>query len=113
MEMKIGYKIFSLVGGHLGSLTISENKKGFKIYPRGDCITVPSPGCGPLTVFGSLQTARDFKNDNGWTYNPIFSVVYEEAKGENVIFTPSMRKAYLPEGTVLAKSVKILQYIGI
>lgn len=104
------------LGEFFESLTISPCWGGV-IYRVGEP-TRPSPDCGPLAAFRTLQDVKDFKKRYGWRADPVFRCrVKKEMKEDSLFVTVNgeiernIPTESLPSGTILCKEVTLIKLI--
>jgi len=116
------YKIVRNVDGRYFSLTSvdPELEKGTVEYGE-KIITKPKRGCGPLAVFSTMGSAKDFlRTVSPDIYTGVIEIwlccTYDPAWGEDLYIgkkypwsTPKTKKyrASLPDGTILVRGIEL------
>jgi sulfatase maturation enzyme AslB (radical SAM superfamily) len=123
MKTKIGYKIVYESGHKLYSLTFKLKYLGFKgsIRYYFQSWVFPRIGMGPLAVFEDKLSARTFLYKFSCSYGNdcnrrnirLYECEYVPSRGIHLFWSKNKydKRDDLPDGTVLAKSVKLLKWL--
>jgi hypothetical protein len=109
--MKKGYKVVRIIykSNELGSCIPSRGRE--VIYKIGE-ETTPNERCGPLCIFSNLKNARKFMNVCGIN-SRIYKCQYNKSSYDQIWHKMNSRHiSSLPEKTVLANSVTILEKVA-
>lgn len=108
------YKVVKVVNSRLFSYTYDENSEDGSIEYKPGKFVIPKASCGPLAVFDSIPSLKNFLSGEGWEeVLRIYECEIEESS-ERTIWDGIVGLNWhcdLPGGTVLADAVKLTRFV--
>jgi hypothetical protein len=106
--MRLGYKVCSR---HKKKLMSCMRFCSYAIEYVPDKVTKPKKDCGPLAVFDTLEDAASFLPFNS---DEIWKCEYEPSRGKSLFHKNYCKRRICtcPEGTRLARSVKLIERVA-